>query len=211
MLLKIFADARQISDGRNAEFAQLAGRLEGGVHRLPVRVYYDDTDFSGLVYHARYLRFLERGRTRNSSGDRPAAVSLFQEALKLSERDDLPGADYYRIDALHMLAIAAPAGDQFDWSRKGLVAASASKACCGFGNSTTTSRASPFFSVTATVPSSKLTASSAGREPAASFSAARIRRTRWRLIAWTWRSFWRISRDTLSDRSSDATTPHSRS
>ena len=34
-----------------------------GVHRLPVRVYYEDTDFSGFVYHASYLRFMERGRT----------------------------------------------------------------------------------------------------------------------------------------------------
>ena len=41
----------------------LAGRLEGGQHTLPVRVYYEDTDFSGVVYHASYLRFLERGRT----------------------------------------------------------------------------------------------------------------------------------------------------
>jgi acyl-CoA thioester hydrolase len=32
-------------------------------HRLPIRVYYEDTDFSGVVYHASYLRFLERGRT----------------------------------------------------------------------------------------------------------------------------------------------------
>ena len=32
-------------------------------HRFPLRVYYEDTDFSGLVYHASYLRFLERGRT----------------------------------------------------------------------------------------------------------------------------------------------------
>jgi tetratricopeptide (TPR) repeat protein len=70
--------------------------------------------------------FLERGRTRNSSGDRAAAVTLFQEALKLSERDTLPGADYYRVDALHMLAIAAPAAEQFDWSLKGLAAAAAS-------------------------------------------------------------------------------------
>ncbi len=31
--------------------------------RIPVRVYYEDTDFSGRVYHASYLRFLERGRT----------------------------------------------------------------------------------------------------------------------------------------------------
>jgi acyl-CoA thioester hydrolase len=33
------------------------------IHRLPVRVYYEDTDFSGRVYHASYLRFFERGRT----------------------------------------------------------------------------------------------------------------------------------------------------
>lgn len=32
-------------------------------HALPLRVYYEDTDFSGRVYHASYLRFLERGRT----------------------------------------------------------------------------------------------------------------------------------------------------
>lgn len=32
-------------------------------HRLPVRVYYEDTDFSGNVYHAAYLHFFERGRT----------------------------------------------------------------------------------------------------------------------------------------------------
>lgn len=32
-------------------------------HSLPVRVYYEDTDFSGVVYHASYLRFMERGRT----------------------------------------------------------------------------------------------------------------------------------------------------
>lgn len=41
----------------------LSGRLEGDTHVLPVRVYYEDTDFSGIVYHASYLRFLERGRT----------------------------------------------------------------------------------------------------------------------------------------------------
>jgi acyl-CoA thioester hydrolase len=32
-------------------------------HLLPLRVYYEDTDFSGVVYHASYLRFMERGRT----------------------------------------------------------------------------------------------------------------------------------------------------
>lgn len=33
------------------------------IGRISVRVYYEDTDFSGRVYHASYLRFLERGRT----------------------------------------------------------------------------------------------------------------------------------------------------
>jgi acyl-CoA thioester hydrolase len=51
-------------DTRPGEWLQdLAGRLDGDTHRLPVRVYYEDTDFSGAVYHASYLRFLERGRT----------------------------------------------------------------------------------------------------------------------------------------------------
>lgn len=39
------------------------GRLEAGEHILPVRVYYEDTDFTGVVYHASYLRFCERGRS----------------------------------------------------------------------------------------------------------------------------------------------------
>ncbi|MDQ0997091.1 acyl-CoA thioester hydrolase [Phyllobacterium ifriqiyense] len=41
----------------------LAGALTDEGHRLEARVYYADTDFSGVVYHARYLEFLERGRT----------------------------------------------------------------------------------------------------------------------------------------------------
>jgi len=32
-------------------------------HQFPVRIYYEDTDFSGNVYHAAYLKFFERGRT----------------------------------------------------------------------------------------------------------------------------------------------------
>ncbi|MEP7031741.1 MAG: tol-pal system-associated acyl-CoA thioesterase [Pseudolabrys sp.] len=39
------------------------GTLGDGKHTQPVRVYYEDTDFSGVVYHASYLRFMERGRT----------------------------------------------------------------------------------------------------------------------------------------------------
>ena len=40
-----------------------SGELTEAGHRLVQRVYYEDTDFSGVVYHARYLHFLERGRT----------------------------------------------------------------------------------------------------------------------------------------------------
>ena len=43
--------------------ADLSGKMEGNSHVLPIRVYYEDTDFSGLVYHATYLRWCERGRT----------------------------------------------------------------------------------------------------------------------------------------------------
>jgi acyl-CoA thioester hydrolase len=41
----------------------LAGELTEFGHRLAQRVYYEDTDFTGVVYHARYLHFFERGRT----------------------------------------------------------------------------------------------------------------------------------------------------
>jgi acyl-CoA thioester hydrolase len=39
------------------------GEIRDGRHVMQVRVYYEDTDFSGSVYHASYLRFMERGRT----------------------------------------------------------------------------------------------------------------------------------------------------
>jgi acyl-CoA thioester hydrolase len=41
----------------------LDGAIRDGRHIMQVRVYYEDTDFSGIVYHANYLRFMERGRT----------------------------------------------------------------------------------------------------------------------------------------------------
>ena len=41
----------------------LSGRIEGNIHILPIRVYYEDTDFSGAVYHANYLKFCERARS----------------------------------------------------------------------------------------------------------------------------------------------------
>ena len=60
----------------------LDGEIRGGRHFMPVRVYYEDTDFSGIVYHANYLRFMERGRTnylRLLGADHRA---LFEEALE---------------------------------------------------------------------------------------------------------------------------------
>ncbi|TCD15440.1 YbgC/FadM family acyl-CoA thioesterase [Oricola cellulosilytica] len=48
-----------MSDGADP----IAGRLTEYGHELTARVYYADTDFSGAVYHARYLEFLERGRS----------------------------------------------------------------------------------------------------------------------------------------------------
>ena len=41
----------------------LAGRIEQGIHRLDLRIYWEDTDAGGIVYHAGYVRFMERGRT----------------------------------------------------------------------------------------------------------------------------------------------------
>ena len=53
--------------GEIVEPARAAGLQHDGSrecsHRLPVRVYFEDTDFSGVVYHATYLRWCERGRS----------------------------------------------------------------------------------------------------------------------------------------------------
>jgi acyl-CoA thioester hydrolase len=43
--------------------APSAGWFDGREHRLPVRIYYEDTDFTGVVYHANYVRYFERGRS----------------------------------------------------------------------------------------------------------------------------------------------------
>ncbi|QHL90014.1 tol-pal system-associated acyl-CoA thioesterase [Sphingomonas changnyeongensis] len=40
-----------------------SGRFVGRTHRFPVRVYFEDTDLSGIVYHANYLRYMERARS----------------------------------------------------------------------------------------------------------------------------------------------------
>jgi len=49
--------------GTDENWRDIAGRMQGKCHILPVRVYFEDTDFSGVVYHASYMRFCERGRS----------------------------------------------------------------------------------------------------------------------------------------------------
>ncbi|MFT3809520.1 MAG: tol-pal system-associated acyl-CoA thioesterase [Micropepsaceae bacterium] len=49
-------------DAREPDVA-FSGWFEGTTHILPVRIYYEDTDTSGIVYHANYLRYCERGRS----------------------------------------------------------------------------------------------------------------------------------------------------
>lgn len=73
----------------------------------------------------RYL--LERGRVLNSAGEPAKAVPLFAEAAELALSDTDPGADYYRIDALHMLGIAAPPRERMSWSQQALGVAERSK------------------------------------------------------------------------------------
>ncbi|GAB1718146.1 MAG: 4-hydroxybenzoyl-CoA thioesterase [Nitrobacter sp.] len=54
-------NARPMNAPPQAE--QLDGIIRDGKHHMRIRVYYEDTDFTGRVYHANYLRFMERGRS----------------------------------------------------------------------------------------------------------------------------------------------------
>lgn len=45
------------------EVSPTSGVFVGREHHLPVRIYYEDTDFTGVVYHGNYLRYFERGRS----------------------------------------------------------------------------------------------------------------------------------------------------
>lgn len=64
----------------------LAGRLISGGHCLMLRVYYEDTDFSGIVYHANYLKFMERGRS-----DYMRLLGVAQGALFAQAAAEAPG------------------------------------------------------------------------------------------------------------------------
>ena len=64
----------------------LDGDIRDGRHHMQVRVYYEDTDFSGIVYHANYLRFMERGRTNHLR-----LMGADQHALFTEEEKERPG------------------------------------------------------------------------------------------------------------------------
>lgn len=67
----------------SAQTSPTGAPTDDAPHRLGVRVYYEDTDFSGFVYHASYLRFLERGRTELLRGLAGDQSDLHREARGL--------------------------------------------------------------------------------------------------------------------------------
>lgn len=69
------------NESQLTHWPDLAGCLQGDSHILPLRVYYEDTDFSGLVYHASYIRWCERGRTD------------FVRLIGLNQKELFDGAD----------------------------------------------------------------------------------------------------------------------
>ncbi len=54
---------RLMTTQSSANWAELSGRVSESGHILPIRVYFEDTDFSGSVYHTSYMRWCERGRS----------------------------------------------------------------------------------------------------------------------------------------------------
>lgn len=68
-----------------AELLPHSGIIREGEHILPLRIYYEDTDAGGVVYHANYLKYMERGRS-----DMLRLLGLDQEKmLKFREADDI--------------------------------------------------------------------------------------------------------------------------
>jgi acyl-CoA thioester hydrolase len=66
--------------------ASLDGEIRDGCHHMPVRVYFEDTDSGQIVYHANFLRFMERGRTNYLR-----LLGTNQQALLKEAENDAPG------------------------------------------------------------------------------------------------------------------------
>jgi acyl-CoA thioester hydrolase len=67
------------------------GHFDGTKHLFAVRVYFEDTDFSGVVYHARYLHFMERARS-----DMLACVGIDQRTVHAA------GQGAYAVTQMHI-------------------------------------------------------------------------------------------------------------
>ena len=67
------------------------GHFDGARHLFAVRVYFEDTDFSGVVYHARYLHFMERARS-----DMLACVGIDQRTVHAA------GQGAYAVTEMHI-------------------------------------------------------------------------------------------------------------
>src|SRR3954452_19405581 len=64
------------------------GRMRGGTHLFPLRVYFEDTDVAGIVYYANYLRFMERARSdmlRAIGVDQRAALEAGEGVYAVAE------------------------------------------------------------------------------------------------------------------------------
>ena len=77
-----------MSVGTEHDWPDVAGRIVNREHVMPVRVYYEDTDHAGVVYHASYIRFCERGRS-----DFLRLIGVEHKALKVSDG----GPDAYAV------------------------------------------------------------------------------------------------------------------
>ena len=80
-----------------------SGHFSDGVHVLPLRIYYEDTDAAGIVYYANWLRFLERGRTEQSVREQFAATAK-------------PMADLYVLPSQARASITVSGTESLDWS-----------------------------------------------------------------------------------------------
>jgi len=72
----------------NATLSPHDGRFDGPLHHFAVRVYYEDTDLSGIVYHANYLHWFERARSdvlRLLKIDQRAAIEAGQGAYAVAD------------------------------------------------------------------------------------------------------------------------------
>jgi acyl-CoA thioester hydrolase len=78
--------SRNRNKGNCTVTATLDGEIRDGRHQMQVRVYFEDTDAGQIVYHANFLRFMERGRTNYLR-----LLGTNQHALLQEARNDAPG------------------------------------------------------------------------------------------------------------------------